>query len=301
MIVSASYRTDLPAYWGRWFLARLDAGFARVRNPYGGADYQVSLRPEDVDGFVFWTRNAAPFADALAEVGRRGFPFVLQHTVTGYPDALEDAAPDAARAVAGMRRLRHVYGPRAIVWRYDPVIGSTLTPPAWHRENFARLAMALEGATDECTISFMHPYAKSRRGLNAAARTHGFTWRDPDAGEKRALAAELAAIAADRGMRLTICSQPEYDGEGSGAAACIDAARLSDVAGRPIAARRKGNRPGCLCYESRDIGAYDTCPMGCACCYAVSSREAARRAVAAQDAAVPTMGGLRRPAPAAAR
>lgn len=301
MIVSASYRTDIPAYWGRWFLARLEAGFARVRSPYGGKDYEVSLRPEEVDGFVFWTRNAAPFADALAEVGRRGFPFVVQHTITGYPKALEEAAPDAARAVAEFRRLRAACGPRAVVWRYDPVIDTTLTPPAWHRDNFARLAAALEGATDECAISFMHPYAKSRRGLNAAARAHGFTWRDPGAGEKRALASELAAIAADHGMRLTVCSRPDYLAEGLAGAACIDAVRLSDVAGRPVTARRKGNRPGCLCHESRDIGAYDTCPMGCACCYAVSSRGSARRAVASQNIADPAMPGLRRPAPAAAR
>ena len=49
-----------------------------------------------------------------------------------------------------------------------------------------------------------------------------------------------------------------------------------DVAGRPIPARRKGNRVGCACAESRDIGAYETCPHGCAYCYAVTSRTTAR-------------------------
>ena len=68
MIVSASYRTDVPAFWTPWFLARLEAGFARVRNPYGGADYEVSLRPGEVDAFLFWTRNAGPLLPHLERV-----------------------------------------------------------------------------------------------------------------------------------------------------------------------------------------------------------------------------------------
>ncbi len=33
MIISASYRTDIPAYYRDWFLNRLAAGYAEVRNP----------------------------------------------------------------------------------------------------------------------------------------------------------------------------------------------------------------------------------------------------------------------------
>ena len=76
-------------------------------------------------------------------------------------------------------------------------------------------------------------------------------------------------------MRLTLCTEPEFADSEIGPARCIDAERLSDVAGRPIAAREKGNRPGCLCAESRDIGAYDTCAQGCVYCYAVSNAERA--------------------------
>ena len=57
MIVSASYRTDVPAFYGAWFLGRLLSGQCRVANPYGGPDYLVALTPEAVDGFVFWTRT----------------------------------------------------------------------------------------------------------------------------------------------------------------------------------------------------------------------------------------------------
>jgi hypothetical protein len=164
-----------------------------------------------------------------------------------------------------------------VVWRYDPLVFTSLTPPAWHRANFTALAAALAGVTDEVVASVMQPYRKTTRGLDAAARVHGFSWRDPPPEERQAVLAELAGIAAGQGMALTLCTQPALAGiPGTRPAACIDAGRLSDVAGRPIPARRKGNRVGCACAESRDIGAYETCPHGCAYCYAVTSRTTAR-------------------------
>lgn len=284
MIVSASYRTDIPAFYGRWFSNRLAAGFARVVNPYGGPPGRVDLTPGAVDGFVFWTRNLAPFAAALEAVEARGTPFVAQFTVTAYPRALERSVIAWEDAAAQMRALRRRRGPRAAVWRYDPIVLSTLTPPDWHRATFARLAGTLRGVTDEVVVSFAQPYRKTARNLDAAARAAGFSWHPAETAEKRALLAELAGIAAEHGMTLTLCTQPDLaDVPGTAAARCVDAARLSDVAGAPVAAKRKGNRPGCLCAESRDIGAYDTCPHGCVYCYAVSGRAAARARFQAHD------------------
>ncbi len=89
MIISASYLSDIPAFFGAWFLKRLAAGFCQVVNPYNGQIHEIALTPEAVAGFVFWTRNPVPFRAALEEVARRGFPFVVQITATGYPHALE--------------------------------------------------------------------------------------------------------------------------------------------------------------------------------------------------------------------
>lgn len=282
MIVSASYRTDIPALYGDWLMKRLAAGLALVVNPYGGKPYAVSLAPGAVDGFVFWTRNIGPLHDRLGKIASLA-PFVVQFTVTGYPRALEPGVIETETAIAQIRALANSFGRRATVWRYDPIIETSLTPPAWHRENFARLAGQLRGYVDEVTFSFAHAYAKTSRNMDIAARVHAFTWRDPDVEEKRALAGDLAQIAGSHDMRLTICSQPDYVGGAAAAARCIDAARLSDLAGHDIHARVKGNRPGCLCNESRDIGAYDSCPQGCAYCYAVSGRDRAKQFLAAHD------------------
>ena len=285
MIISASFRTDIPAHYGAWFLRRLDAGFAMVNSPYGGPEYRVGLAPGEADGFVFWTRNAGPFIPILNEVKRREFPFVVQFTVTGAPRVLEPGTLDTEASIAQMREIRRRFGPRAAVWRYDPIVVSDATTPDWHRANFARLACTLRGAVDEAVISFAEPYRKTARNLAAALSGAGLAWRDPPAAERRALVADLAAIAAHEGLRLTLCTQPALLPGAAEAARCIDAARLSDVAGRAIAARTKGNRPGCLCAESRDIGAYDTCAQGCAYCYAVSGRARAQGALKAHDPA----------------
>ncbi|MCW5771735.1 MAG: DUF1848 domain-containing protein [Rhodospirillaceae bacterium] len=293
MIVSASYRTDIPAHYGAWFLNRLAAGEVRVANPYGGAPYRVGLGREEVDGFVFWTRNAGPFEAGFEAVRRQGSPFVVQFTLTGYPRSIEPGTVEADAAAAQLRALARRFGPRAAVWRYDPILISDATPPAWHRANFARLAAALRGATDEAVVSFVAPYRKTARNLAAALSRHRLAWRDPPDDEKRALLADLAGIARAEGMALTLCTQPALvpaAGEADWRAArCIDAARLSDLAGRPIAARTKGNRPGCLCAESRDIGAYDSCAQGCAYCYAVSDRARARNALKAHDPAADSL------------
>ena len=283
MIVSASYRTDIPAFYGRWFMNRLNEGKCDVSNPYSGKTHSVSLQPEDVDGLVFWTKNIGPFLDPLQEIHRRGLPFVVQYTINGYPVALERSVPDPEQSVKLLRSLSDSYGTRAVVWRYDPIIESDATPYEWHLDNFRDLATNLRGATDEVVVSFAQIYQKTRRNLDAAARSHGFAWTDPALGKKETLAKRLAGIAADNRMNLTLCSQPALTVNGIGAAKCIDSDRLSDVADCRITAKTKGNRPGCLCSESRDIGAYDSCPMGCVYCYAVRNRDAAQNNHRAHD------------------
>jgi hypothetical protein len=290
VIVSASYRTDIPAFYAGWFLARLRAGYCSVANPYGGGSYEVSLAPDAVDGFVFWTRNLRPLLPDLDRV-RSVAPFTIQFTATGYKRSLETSVIAAQEAVEQMREVRRRFGPRVAVWRYDPIVVTDELDAAAHEAGFAALATALKGTVDEVTLSFMHPYRKTRRNLDRAAGHHGFRWRDPPPEEKRHLLGRLAAIAREAGMATTLCSQPGLLARGLGEASCIDAHRLSDVAQRPIEARASGNRPGCRCALSRDIGAYDTCPHGCVYCYAVTDRDRAVSKSRDHDPEAETLGG----------
>ena len=283
MIVSASYRTDIPALYGTWFRNRLQAGFASVHNPYGGPPTVVPLTRVAVDAFVFWTRNLGPFATVLDEVAGKRFPFLVQYTVTGYPRPLERAAPAPEVAIPHIRAAIGRYGRGTVIWRYDPIVCTTLTPPEWHEGTFACLAQLLEGAVDEVIVSWCQIYRKTARNLDAAARAYAFTWWDPQDDEKRALLARLATIAALHGMQLSLCGQPSLRTASVGEARCIDADRLSRIAGAPLAIRHHAHRKQCGCWASRDIGAYDSCTQGCAYCYAVNSPAVAKRQRAGHD------------------
>lgn len=289
MIVSASYRTDIPAFYGDWFLNRLNAGFAQTRNPYSGEISTVPLDRASVDGFVFWTRNAGPFLPVLDEVRARGFPFVVQYTVTGYPRALETATIAPERAIEHIRRIAERFGPLAAVWRYDPIVFSSLTPAAFHEETFARLCAALIGTVNEAVVSFAQIYKKTARNLAAAARAFDFTWNDPPAEDKKALLKALASIAAERNLKLSLCAQPDLTIPAVANARCIDAARLAKIAGAPFPARAKPHRPDCDCFEARDIGDYDSCPHGCTYCYAVRHRAAAKNNFRRHDPTGPAL------------
>ncbi|MBK8907943.1 MAG: DUF1848 domain-containing protein [Rhodospirillales bacterium] len=294
MIISASYKTDIPAFYADWFLERLRAGCVRVVNPYGGPVQTVSLARDAVSGFVFWTRNARPFRTALAAVAGRGDAFVVQYTITGYPRTLDAGTIATGRAIDDLRHLAATYGSKTVVWRYDPIVATSLTPFPWHEATFDGLCRELEGAVDEVVVSFAHIYRKTARNMAAAARVHGFDWWDPPVEEKQDLLVRLKSIAHRHGIALTLCGQPECAVAGVAEARCIDAERLAAVAGHPLEAVRKPHRPRCGCWASKDIGAYDTCPHGCVYCYAVSNRTRAKERHRRHDPTAPGCGSPRR-------
>ena len=278
MIISASYKTDIPAFYGEWSLNRLRAGFCMMVNPYNSHQVtRISLRRESVDGFVFWTKNIGPFFDQLAEVHAQGYPFIVQYTINAYPRKLEFSVTDASRSLRHVTELARRYGPKIVVWRYDPVIFSSETPFESHLENFSSLASRLEGMTDEVVVSFAQIYRKTKKNMDWAAREFDFAWDDPDDSKKRALLKEFLRIARQHRMQLTLCSQPYLLDPGVQEAHCVDARRLSAMAGGDIRARLKGARKECGCFESKDIGDYDTCPHGCVYCYAVLNRKLAQK------------------------
>ena len=68
-----------------------------------------------------------------------------------------------------MKAIATEFGARAVVWRYDPIVFTDHTPPAWHLANFTQLAAKLAGSVDKVTVAFVQIYRKSRRNLERAA------------------------------------------------------------------------------------------------------------------------------------
>jgi Domain of unknown function (DUF1848) len=278
-IISASYKTDIPAFYGTWFQQRLRQAFVETRNPFNRRISTISLSPEDVDAFVFWTRNAAPFFPALYRDVVDRYPFYFQFTVTAYPRNVETSVIPPEEAIAQMALLAKDFGPQAVVWRYDPIFVSDVTSVNFHLENFTRLASQLSGVVNEVVVSFTHPYVKTKRNLARLELKTPINFQDPSDDVKKSLLTKLTKIAAASDIRMTLCTQPNLVTDCLPAAACIDRDRIAAVGGRELKSTLQGNRAGCLCIGSRDIGEYDTCAHGCVYCYAVSNPEKTKAAL----------------------
>lgn len=102
MIISASRRTDIPAWYTEWFLRRVREGYVCVRNPMRLTQVsRVILTPKDC--IVFWTKNPLPILPRLEELG--GIPFYFQFTLTAYGKDLEPCLPDRERLLEAFRQL----------------------------------------------------------------------------------------------------------------------------------------------------------------------------------------------------
>ncbi|MCH5277516.1 MAG: DUF1848 domain-containing protein [Desulfovibrionaceae bacterium] len=275
MIISASRRTDIPAFYGEWFMNRLNAGEVLVRNPRAPRRVsRVPLSRSQVDCLVFWSKNPAPMRERLTWLHREGWPLYVQFTLTPYGADVEPGVPPRQCLLDSFRRLADALGPDRVVWRYDPVLLNATYPAARHTEDFDRLSRALAGYTRRCVFSFVDMYRRNRPFLRAVADG------EPTQESLRVLAAELAALAAARGLSLAACAEDlDLSDCGVERAACIDRALIEQITGTPLrAGKDPGQRASCGCVESVDIGEYDSCPYACRYCYATShSRRVAAR------------------------
>jgi hypothetical protein len=268
MVISASRRTDLPAFYAEWLIRRFRAGYCRVPNPYYPQQVsQISLAPEDVDVIVFWTRNPSPFLPYLAELNERQYRSYFQYTLLANPPSLDPGALPVKTSLATFRALADAIGPERVVWRYDPIVLSTETGYDFHRRSFERLATALRGHTWRCVVSLLDPYCKTEKRMKGIDLL-------PQAGQEfEALMCFLAEVARDNDMDIQSCAEPaSLEPFGIRPGKCVDDAYIREVFGLDVShAKDPVQRPACGCVTSRDIGAYDTCLAGCQYCYATSS------------------------------
>lgn len=208
MIISASRRTDIPAFYTQWMVNRLREGYCQVPNPFNARQSaRLWLAPQDVDAIVFWSRFPRPLLPFLPEIERMGHRIYFQYTLNNYPRLLEPHAPALSEALRAFCDLAQQIGPGRVIWRYDPILLSPLTPPEFHLENFQYLAQALYGSTRRCVISLYDPYTKIRQRMNKALQVD-LSQPDPEReGQIPPLLREMAAIAAGYGIQMTSCAE----------------------------------------------------------------------------------------------
>jgi hypothetical protein len=297
MIISASRRTDIPAFYATWLINRIRAGFCDVPNPFNREQVtRVSLRLEDVDVIVFWTRNPRPLFRYLDELDGCGYRYYFQYTLLNNPRTIDEHVPPLAAALSTFRELAERIGPERVIWRYDPIVLSDATDAEFHRRTYAQIAEMLRGYTLRSVVSLMDVYRKAERRLQESGiRYQTFAEASgprevlpPQVGE---LLTDLAAMAGANGMEIVSCAEElDLRPYGIRPGKCVDDEYIGRVFGiRVDTTKDPGQRPACGCVVSKDIGMYDSCLFGCRYCYATTSFKLARRNYGKHDPAGPSL------------
>jgi DNA repair photolyase len=293
MIISASRRTDIPAFYADWFINRVRAGYCTSPNPFNkDLISRVSLKPTDVEVIVFWTRNSKPLIKHLPELDDRGFRYYFQFTVMANPRILDPKSPPVEKAIRAFKTLSDCIGPARVIWRYDPIVLSNLTDSAFHREKFANIAAALKGYTKRAVISIVDIYksiASRMRRLELA----GLTLLPPEGNHLPEFVRSLVEIAASHDMNLVSCAEEaDLQPYGVKPGKCVDDELIAELFGLTVTHKKDPNqREACGCVISKDIGVYDTCPFNCVYCYATHSLAAVQRNHAQHDPKSPSLVG----------
>ncbi|MBD3314619.1 MAG: DUF1848 family protein [Chitinivibrionales bacterium] len=265
--ISASRRNDLPRFHTQAFFDAWRRGAVTYNGGYGRS-YTVSLLPEHVMGYIFWSKDFAPLR------AHPDFPVLLSRnnalfhfTINDMP-ALEPNLPALEQRLTTLSRLCRMVGPERVLWRFDPICryrdstGRIVTTDAAFYRIFP--FMASEGIT-RCYFSFMTAYNK--------LRGRPVDFMEIPVEEQIGIAVSLRDAGRQAGITLYNCCNTHLRNavEGIEQAHCIDESLLAQTdrfgVHRPL--KQKPTRMGCGCYESRDIGSYEPpCPHGCLYCYA---------------------------------
>jgi hypothetical protein len=280
IVISASRRTDIPAFFMPWFMAAIDAGHFEVQNPYNRKTKIVAVSPERVHSIVFWSKNFGPFLDqGYAEtLVRRGYHLFFNFTINSTHPVLEPGLPSLDQRLDQLARLVEAFGPESVQWRFDPIcffkersggMGDNLD----QFEPIARHASQL--GLKICITSFVDLY---RKVLRRVKERHDLELIDPPMAQKVTTTMQLADQLANLGMELRLCSEKDVlaqlpPGLGIRASACIPNDRLTTLYGPSISLAQDGGQrkaAGCMCGVSSDIGTYHLhpCRHNCLFCYA---------------------------------
>ncbi|MFZ7128274.1 MAG: DUF1848 family protein [Desulfobacterales bacterium] len=290
LVISASRRTDIPAFYMPAFMKAIDRGAFEVENPYNRRISRVPSSPERVYAVVFWSKNFGPFLNGGfgEKLQARGYRLFFNFTVnTGLPP-LEPNIPPIEHRLDQLAELCRRFGPETINWRFDPICHwredgrHTASGTANNLATFSQIADRAAGlGIQRCITSFVDRYPKVRRRAAAAG---GIRFEDPSLPVKRGIVLKMNSALQSTGIRLMLCCEKEVlDGltpeSGISHGACISGHLLQEIFGgeaplRPDRGQRRA--AGCRCTVSADVGSYRNHPCAHAClyCYGNPTRHA---------------------------
>ncbi len=315
VIISASRSTDMPAFYAKWFMNRLEAGYCNWKNMFNQQWTRVSF--EKCKAIVFWTKNPRPMLPYLSELDRRGLHYYFQVTLNDYvQEGFEPNVPSVEERVRTFRELSNHIGPDRVIWRFDPLIVTPALTAQMLLGKIKYIGEQLKGCTNKLVFSFIDVAAYKKVQNNLVKAPMPFT-------KNTVLTAELTELQRNQivhglvkmreewkrqGWNLTMATCAEgvdLDKYGIKHNCCIDGelmeglwkddeefvyylrtgkfpvpdlfGNIPPIPEKGVNLKDKGQRKECGCMMSKDIGMYDTCRHFCVYCYANRSRECVLR------------------------
>lgn len=201
MIINTGCRTDIPAFYSKWFMNRIREGYVLVRNPYYlNQVTKYNLSPDVVDCLAFCTKNPEPMLEYLNELDKyKQYWFV---TITPYGKDIEPNVPNKKRVIESFKKLSEHIGVDSIGWRYDPIFIGDGFDVNKHIESFEKMAKELKNYTYNCTISFLDLYEKVKRNAPDI--------KPPTKEEQIEIAKAFYKIGKENNMTIHSCCEKTY-------------------------------------------------------------------------------------------
>ena len=267
MIINTGQRTDIPAFYSKWFINRIREGYVLVRNPYYPTLVtKFLLNPKVVDVIGFCTKNPRPMFQYLDEI--KDFGQFWYISITGFEKDLEPNVPSIREVIEDFKYLSNKIGKNAIGWRYTPIIINDKYTKEYHIKMFEYIASKLEGYTNLVAYGFVDIYKKLEKNHPEI--------KDTDDNTKIEITKEFIKIAKKYNMNLRLCSKEKWLKDyGVDTNGCM---RLEDYeasisSNLHIKKKMEARKNYCACYLSNDIGSYNSCLHLCKYCYANGNEE----------------------------
>jgi hypothetical protein len=280
IVISASRRTDIPAFYMNWFMEQIKKGVFEVINPYNRRKFIVPATPDSVHTIVFWSKNFAPFLKGRfgQKLLAMGYNLFFNFTINSDIPLLEPRVPSLKQRLDQLRDLSLNYDSKTINWRFDPIcffkFEEKIIKDNLH--NFSRIATwASQCGVTRCITSFMDHYTKIKKRIKLIP---GFSFIDPILSEKTGILLKLEKELSEKNIDLYACCEKEVlnalpSGSNIRKGSCIPNDLFVKIFGGDLSIKRDtGQRSskGCGCMISVDIGSYHLhpCYHNCLFCYA---------------------------------
>ena len=256
MILMVSGRTDIVAFYTKWFMNRYKEGFWDVRNPFN-PKLVSRIYKDNVDAIMFCTKNPLPILPYLKEINK---PILFHVTLTPYGKDIEPNVIAKGKIIDAVKKVSKIIGVDNTVVRYDPIFINDKYNIEYHIKSFENLCSKLEGYINTIVVSFIDDYKnvrKNKKDINYI-----------EFNEKiyEEIGKNFSLIASKYNMKVQTC----FEGEimlkyGFVKGECLSKELAYKLTGKKFSKWKARN---CNCVELVDIGVYNSCKHFCKYCYA---------------------------------